>query len=104
MRICNCLAAIEFLHDEIEGGVTEPLVSIAREQGDSIRLQYIERVLDLAKASFRIGEGYGCKHTKAPRIMLSQRGCIIIAVTRKATPLCLVSKPNPGRAHRRDRC
>src|ERR1700677_424087 len=99
VRIRDGLPSIQFLHDGVEGGVTEPLVVIAREQSHSIRLQYIERVLDFATAAVRIGERYGCKHAKASRKIRSQRGCIFVAVAGQATSLLLIAEPDPARTH-----
>src|SRR6202789_488943 len=99
VRIRDGLASLQFLHDGVEGGVAEPLVVIAREQSHSIRLQYIERVLDFAKAAVRVGKRYGRKHAKASRIIHSQRGCIFVAVAGQATSLFLIAEPDPGRTH-----
>jgi hypothetical protein len=55
----HCLAPIEFFENGDKRGVSHPLVTrviaIARQQANSVRLEYVESVFDLAQTAFRIG-------------------------------------------------
>jgi hypothetical protein len=50
MRVDNSAATVQLVEHRLEANVTQPHIAVAREKADTIRLQRVERVLDLFKA------------------------------------------------------
>src|SRR5262245_2445098 len=83
MGVDDSVAPVELLKDRVEGGVTKPLVAIAREQGDTVRLQGIEGVLEFAQAGVYIRKGQRHKYPEtAPMVRREARGILVAFVAK----------------------
>ena len=56
MGVDDSFSPIQFLEQWSECGIAQPLVPVAREQPDPVRLEHVERILDLAKTGIDVQE------------------------------------------------
>ena len=97
------LAAVQFLHHRLEGGIAQPFVAIAGEQDDAVGLEHVEAVFDLAQAAFDVGQRQRREHAEAAGMVGGELRRIVVAVARDAAALRVVADPDAGRGDRGDR-
>ena len=97
------LAAVQFLHHRLEGGIAQPFVAIAGEQHDAVGLERVEAVFELAQAGFDVGQRQRREHAEAAGMVGGELRRIVVALARDAAALRVVADPDAGRGDRGDR-
>ncbi len=97
------LAAVQFLHHRLEGGIAQPFVAVAGEQDDAVGLEHVEAIFELAQAAFDVGQRQRREHAEAAGMVGGELRRIVVAVARDAAALRVVADPDAGRGDRGDR-
>ena len=80
------LAAVQFLENGRVGGVAEPLVAIAAEQCDSVRVKSVQRIFHFDQAALWVRQGQGRQQAKIRRMVFDKLRAEVIALSRQAAP------------------
>ena len=99
MHVDHRLAAVELGEHRGKGGVSEPLVAIARHQPDAVGLEHIEGIFDLLEAAFGVGQRQRGEQAEAPGVILDDLHGVIVERARKPAPLLHVAEEDAGRGH-----
>ena len=83
MRVHDGLPAVQLLHDGGERRIAEPLVAVAREQGDTVGLERVERVRDLVQRALDVGHRHGGEHAETALGIRGQLRRVVIALARQ---------------------
>ena len=102
MREGNGAAAIELGHDRLERRIAQPLVAIAGEQRDAVRLELVEPVFDLAQARLDMRQRHRHERPEPTRMVGRKLRRIVVGIPRKAAALLVIADPHARRRHRRD--
>src|SRR5262249_9751997 len=102
MRVNDGITPVEFLENRIERGIAEPLVAIAGEQPDAVRLERIEGVLDLAEAGIDVGQRTRSEYPESPRMVRRQSRRVLVAFPAKADGRRAAAKGVAGWRNRTD--
>jgi hypothetical protein len=78
--------AIQFRVDGREGRIAEPLVHVARPQGDAVSLQHVQGVGDFLQAAVGIGQGQRREIAEAAGKILDHLRAIFVALPGHAAP------------------
>src|SRR5262245_51294903 len=94
-------ATIQLIEDRLQPYVAEPDVAVAGEQADTVRLERVEGVLDLAKARVDVAQRQRREQTESPFVVRNHASGELIHVARERhSPLALavvvVGKPDAG--------
>src|SRR5258708_34177360 len=90
-------APVQFVEYGCELFVAEQFTAvIAGQKPDSVQLQYVKRMLDLAQTPVYIRQRQGGKHSEAPGEILDQLRSVFVAFARISAPLCICSDPIRG--------
>ena len=83
MHVDHRLAAVEAGEHRGKGGVSEPLVAIARHQPDAVGLEHIEGIFDLLEAAFGVGQRQRGEQAEAPGVIRDKTRQIFVAAARQ---------------------
>jgi hypothetical protein len=96
------LSPVEFFENGSKGGIAEPFVAIARQQGDAVGLQRVERILDLAQRAFGVRQGNCGKQAEPAGVFAQEIGTIVVHPPRELICFLCIAEPYPGRRQRQD--
>ena len=78
---------IEFFEDRHLRGVARPHLCGTRVHRDAVRVERVERVLDLAQTAVRVGQRHGRKEPESTGMILPQRGGELVGASRQVARL-----------------
>ncbi len=100
MEVGDRLAPVQFGKHRREHRVARPLVAVARHEADAVRLEHVQRVLDLAQGAFHVRHRHGREQAEAPRMRARHLGTVVVADARHLARRFRLAEPD---AWRRDR-
>ena len=109
MRIDDGATTIQLVEHRPQPNVTQPHVAVAREKADAIRLQRVERILDLAQAGVDVRQRQDRKEPEAPLVVRHHSSAVLVHVARQrdgVLPLALevVAEPDARFGAGQKRC
>lgn len=79
MDIDDRAAAVQFVQDRRERGVTQPFAGVARQQADAVGAQGVQRMGDLGQAGVDLGQGQAGEQAEAAGMVAHHGGAEFVA-------------------------